>query len=273
MKTADEQENWISDDGLSTSTSIHYPPQLVMIPFTRAKWQEHVDVSSLGWGEGTDALRRFWKGQWCWWRQPWFLCVQCSVDVAESLSCILKAFLGWRCGTIAWIVFANEVFDSHLAEQCKHGHWIPVSCMLCFEWTSFVFLKKYMLGLIHVEVAQTAMWALIVVVRAGDLKAWGSKPAAVCMMDPLQYICSTLIIFGKRQYLLMTLSVKLYAVKHWHWMPQSCFDSGKVMWSGGWGIGWHVLLKWQMSLSFVPYKEVSISFLLWIKLLINNKGL
>lgn len=148
------------------------------------------------------------------------------MDAAETLSCTLKALLGWRCGIIAWIIFANEVFDGHLAEQCEHGHRIPVSCILCFEWTSFVLLKKYMSGLIHVEVAQTAMWALIVV-RARNLKAWGSKPAAICMMDPLQYICSILIILWKRQYLLMTLSVKLHAVKHWHWMPQSCFDSGK----------------------------------------------
>lgn len=50
-----------------------------------------MDEGPLGQGKATGALQRFWKGQWWWW--PWFLCAQCSVDAAGTLSCSLKAFL------------------------------------------------------------------------------------------------------------------------------------------------------------------------------------
>lgn len=114
MKAADEQENWISDSGLSSSISILYLPKPITIPYTRASgrrvWMRaHWDRAKLqvpcrgsgkasgGGGHGFFVHSAVWM-QLEPFPAPW------------RLSC------GQRWGMVACIAFANEVFYGHLAE-------------------------------------------------------------------------------------------------------------------------------------------------------------
>lgn len=58
MKTVDAQENYISDSGISSSTSVLCPRKAVVIPYTRAAIDEDVDEGPLGQGGATGALWR-----------------------------------------------------------------------------------------------------------------------------------------------------------------------------------------------------------------------